>query len=67
MLSIPPARRIWAWAALKRLFDTLAAAVALVLLSPLLAWCAVRIKRDSPGPSLFRQTRVGQDGCALSS
>ena len=62
VLSIPPARRILAWAALKRLFDALAAAVALVVLSPLLAWCAVRIKRDSPGPSLFRQTRVGRDG-----
>ena len=62
VLSIPPARSIRAWAALKRSFDALAAAVALAVLSPLIAWCAIRIKRDSPGPILFRQTRVGRDG-----
>jgi lipopolysaccharide/colanic/teichoic acid biosynthesis glycosyltransferase len=62
VLSIPPARRIKAWTVLKRLFDALAAAVALAVLSPLLAWCAIRIKRDSPGPVLFRQTRIGQSG-----
>ena len=32
------------------------------MLSPLFAWCAIRIKRGSPGPVLFRQTRVGRDG-----
>jgi lipopolysaccharide/colanic/teichoic acid biosynthesis glycosyltransferase len=62
VLSIPPARRIRAWAALKRSFDALAAAAALAVLAPLIAWCAIRIKRDSPGPILFRQTRVGRDG-----
>ena len=62
VLSIPPAQEMRAWAALKRLFDALAAAAALAVLSPLLAWCAIRIKRDSPGPILFRQMRVGRDG-----
>jgi lipopolysaccharide/colanic/teichoic acid biosynthesis glycosyltransferase len=62
VLSVPPARRIKAWTVVKRSFDVLASAVALALVSPLLAWCAIRIKRDSPGPVLFRQARVGQDG-----
>jgi lipopolysaccharide/colanic/teichoic acid biosynthesis glycosyltransferase len=62
VLSIPPARGIRAWAALKRLFDAVAAAVALAALSPLLAWCAIRIKGGSPGPVLFRQMRIGRDG-----
>ena len=65
VLSIPPARKIRAWAALKRLFDALAAAVALAVLSPLIAWCAIRIKHDSPGPILFRQMRVGRGRDAL--
>jgi Undecaprenyl-phosphate glucose phosphotransferase len=43
----------------KRLFDIVAAASALVLLSPLFLIVAVFIKRDSPGPVLFLQRRYG--------
>lgn len=46
----------------KRLFDFLASALALVLLSPLFALIAVWIKADSPGPVFFRQTRIGRAG-----
>jgi lipopolysaccharide/colanic/teichoic acid biosynthesis glycosyltransferase len=46
----------------KRLFDLLAAAVGLVLLAPLLLGAALWVKLDSPGPVLFRQTRVGRFG-----
>jgi lipopolysaccharide/colanic/teichoic acid biosynthesis glycosyltransferase len=46
----------------KRLFDLLVAAVALVILSPVLLLVAVRIKLDSPGPVFFRQDRVGRQG-----
>ena len=46
----------------KRVFDLLGAAVALVLLAPLLAAIALWIKLDSPGPVLFRQQRVGRHG-----
>lgn len=46
----------------KRLFDVLAAGIGLVLLSPLLLLIAVWVKRDSPGPVLFRQERVGRHG-----
>jgi exopolysaccharide biosynthesis polyprenyl glycosylphosphotransferase len=48
----------------KDLFDRLGAGLALLLLAPLLAACAlaVRLDRQAPGPALFRQTRVGRHG-----
>lgn len=46
----------------KRLFDILASALGLLLLSPLLLGVALWIKWDSPGPVMFRQERVGRFG-----
>jgi len=46
----------------KRLFDLLFSAIGLVLIVPLFLAIAVWIKRDSPGPIFFRQTRVGRFG-----
>ena len=46
----------------KRLFDLLGAALALALLSPLLALVALAVRLDSPGPVFFRQERVGRGG-----
>jgi exopolysaccharide biosynthesis polyprenyl glycosylphosphotransferase len=42
--------------------DRAVAAALLVLVAPLLVLIAVRIRRDSPGPALFRQSRVGRHG-----
>ncbi|MDQ1648969.1 MAG: hypothetical protein QOG60_1026 [Frankiaceae bacterium] len=47
---------------LKHALDRAAAAVALLLLSPLLGVLVVLIRRDSPGGALFRQPRVGLGG-----
>ncbi|MGJ9420542.1 sugar transferase [Massilia sp. CMS3.1] len=47
---------------LKRTFDLCAAAIGVLLLSPLLAAIALWIRLDSPGPVLFRQVRVGWRG-----
>jgi lipopolysaccharide/colanic/teichoic acid biosynthesis glycosyltransferase len=47
---------------IKRLFDVISAALGLLVLAPLLLLAAVWIKLDSPGPVLFRQTRVGRLG-----
>jgi len=47
---------------IKRLFDVVSAALGLLVLAPLLLLAAVWIKLDSPGPVLFRQTRVGRLG-----
>ncbi|MFT7721721.1 MAG: sugar transferase [Roseateles sp.] len=46
----------------KRLFDLLCAALGLLVLAPLLLLAALWIRLDSPGPALFRQTRVGRFG-----
>jgi exopolysaccharide biosynthesis polyprenyl glycosylphosphotransferase len=46
----------------KRWFDVVVAATLLVLSAPVLAVAAAAIKLTSPGPVLFRQTRVGKDG-----
>jgi len=62
VLSVPSNRPIRAWAALKRLFDVLVAAVALMFLAPAFAFLAIWIRRDSPGPILFRQPRIGREG-----
>ncbi|MBX6385135.1 MAG: sugar transferase [Microbispora sp.] len=47
---------------IKDMFDRVVAAVALVVLAPLLVVVAVAIRATSPGPALFRQRRVGKDG-----
>jgi len=43
----------------KRAMDIGLSAVLLILLAPLLAGIALAIRRDSPGPALFRQPRQG--------
>jgi exopolysaccharide biosynthesis polyprenyl glycosylphosphotransferase len=50
---------------LKRGLDLVAGAATVVLLSPLLAACAIAIKLDTPGPVLFRQRRVGRNDTAF--
>lgn len=46
----------------KRVFDLCAASLGLLVLAPLLMAIAFWIRRDSPGPVLFRQWRVGRCG-----
>ncbi len=46
----------------KRFVSIVGSALALVVLSPLLALIALAIRIDSPGPVIFRQKRVGKDG-----
>jgi lipopolysaccharide/colanic/teichoic acid biosynthesis glycosyltransferase len=45
-----------------RIFDVAVAALALVVLSPVLLLAALAIKLGSRGPVLYRQRRVGRDG-----
>ena len=47
---------------LKRGMDLAGSTIGLLLLSPLLALIALAVKLDSPGPVLFRQTRIGREG-----
>src|ERR1041384_7284062 len=46
----------------KRIFDILLALGALILCAPIMTLTALAIRLDSPGPVLFRQTRVGKWG-----
>ena len=47
---------------LKRVFDVLFAASALLVFAPLLVCVAVLVKLTSRGPVLYRATRIGRDG-----
>ena len=47
---------------MRRLFDILASAAALLVLSPLLLVAMVLIVLESPGSPIFRQRRVGRGG-----
>jgi exopolysaccharide biosynthesis polyprenyl glycosylphosphotransferase len=60
--SVDPAG--WQFA-VKHVLDRVLAALALVLLAPLLAITALAIRLESPGPVLFRQRRIGRDGRAF--
>lgn len=46
----------------KRVADTVTAAILIVLLLPFFGLIALLIKAFSPGPTLFRQERAGQNG-----
>ncbi len=48
--------------AMKRVLDIVLSAAALVVLLPVFAVLAVLIRRDSPGPVIFRQERIGRRG-----
>jgi lipopolysaccharide/colanic/teichoic acid biosynthesis glycosyltransferase len=46
----------------KRAFDVLVSGVCLLLFAPLMLLVAAVVRLTSPGPALFRQTRLGQHG-----
>lgn len=46
----------------KRLFDFLGASALILCTWPLMLLIALLIKRDSPGPVIFKQKRVGENG-----
>ena len=62
VLTLPTTERPRSMLALKRAMDLAISGTALVLLAPLFAYCAIRIKLDSPGPVFFRQRRTGFRG-----
>ena len=49
----------------KRVLDVAISLVALALLAPFLGLIAVAIKRDSPGPVIYRGVRMGRGGSTL--
>jgi len=61
LVGLPSARisRSSRW--LKRGIDVIGASIALLLTAPLFAFAAIKVKRSSPGPVFFRQTRLGMN------
>jgi exopolysaccharide biosynthesis polyprenyl glycosylphosphotransferase len=59
LVSISPRTRSVAASRLKRAIDIAGASVGLILAAPVFLWAAWRIPRESPGPVLYRQTRLG--------
>jgi len=55
-VSLSPSARL-----VKRSIDLVVSTLALVMVSPLFAYIAWRVKRSSAGPVFFRQTRVGMN------
>src|SRR3954451_15842636 len=49
----------------RRGFDVVVSATALVLLSPIILASALIVRLDSPGPAFFRQPRLGRGGRAF--
>ena len=47
---------------LKRGVDLVGASLGLAVLAPVMAGLAAAVRLESPGPALFRQPRLGQDG-----
>lgn len=47
---------------IKRALDIFISLVAIIVTSPIMLITAIAIKLDSPGPVLFKQTRVGMNG-----
>jgi lipopolysaccharide/colanic/teichoic acid biosynthesis glycosyltransferase len=57
---------LWSLSLAKRCVDLLFAAVALLLLWPVLLIAALLIHYESPGPAIFRQKRVGRHGALFT-
>jgi exopolysaccharide biosynthesis polyprenyl glycosylphosphotransferase len=62
LVGLPPLRLSRRAQVLKRALDLVVASLGLLLLAPVLALVAVRIRLDSQGPILFWQARVGTGG-----
>ena len=61
LIGLAPVRIPRSSRLIKRSIDIVGAVAGLIVASPLFVIVAVWIKRDSPGPILFRQTRLGKD------
>jgi exopolysaccharide biosynthesis polyprenyl glycosylphosphotransferase len=61
LIGLPPVVLSPSSKLLKRSIDVFGALIGLVLAAPLFAVIALLIRRDSRGPVLFRQTRLGQN------
>lgn len=60
---VPGQRRISrTYLFIKRVMDIALSSLGLIICTPLFIGVGIAIKRDSPGPVIFKQQRVGKDG-----
>ncbi|MEU3777168.1 sugar transferase [Streptomyces sp. NPDC032472] len=62
MLNVAPPLRRGLATLLKAVTDRLGAALLIVLLAPVFVAVALTVRLDSPGPIVYRQTRIGRGG-----
>ena len=62
LIGVPPPRLWRSSLSIKRSLDVVVAALGLVLLSPLLAFIALRSRLESRGPVFYKHERVGMNG-----
>lgn len=62
----PPHPRSVLYPGIKRAIDVVGSLLALVLTIPLWLLVAILVRTTSRGPVLFRQSRVGRDGCTFT-
>jgi exopolysaccharide biosynthesis polyprenyl glycosylphosphotransferase len=60
VINLPPPRLTRSAALVKRTVDIIGALVGLALTAPVFLYIAWRVRRDSPGPIFFKQTRLGK-------
>ncbi len=60
LVGLPTAKRFPFSRTIKRAGDVVGALAGLVLAAPFFAYAAWRIRRESPGPVIFRQERLGK-------
>jgi exopolysaccharide biosynthesis polyprenyl glycosylphosphotransferase len=61
LLGLPPARMTRSSRMIKRAIDIIGAGFGLLVSAPFFLVIALLVRRDSPGPVFFRQTRLGLD------
>lgn len=66
VVRLPRVRRVAGGAGyrfLKRVFDIVSCGTALIILAIPMAFIALKVRSESPGPAIYAQRRVGRDGC----
>lgn len=61
LLGLPPVRLSRSSRLFKRTIDLVGAVAGLILTAPIFLYATWRIRRESPGPTLFRQERLGEE------
>jgi len=62
LLTVKESHINWSYLFIKRIMDIIFALVGMVIFGPLMATLMTMVKRDSAGPAIFKQERIGLNG-----